>query len=187
MDTNYWFYTLSTIAQSLAAIIALFATFIVVVLGNLNKEINDYAERMINILVKCGMKSHMDYYGMSKDAVFSEFISFFKIEENYKNSGLEDAISGYCSGLPTKDEKKIEYIKNFIKNTINIFNKIKTKKLLIYKYLRMSLVLTSISIISSFTGLTIIPPYLYFVIFLTFISSLTVIYITVSIWKIIKD
>ena len=51
MELNTWYYTLSTISQTLAAVLALAAVFVVVRLESLNKNINDYRGRALKIII----------------------------------------------------------------------------------------------------------------------------------------
>ncbi len=50
MGPNTWYYTLSTISQTLAAILALAAVFAVLRLESLRKNIDDYKGRALKIL-----------------------------------------------------------------------------------------------------------------------------------------
>ena len=51
MENNTWYYTLSTISQTLAAIMGLGAVFLVLQLENTAKQINDYRGRAVDILM----------------------------------------------------------------------------------------------------------------------------------------
>jgi len=52
MNPNTWYYTLSTISQTLAAILGLAAVLVVLRLQGLIKNISDYRERALDILIK---------------------------------------------------------------------------------------------------------------------------------------
>lgn len=50
MESNTWYYTLSTISQTLAAILALAAVFAILRLESLKKNIDNYKRRALMLL-----------------------------------------------------------------------------------------------------------------------------------------
>ncbi|MFA5967135.1 MAG: hypothetical protein WC805_01275 [Patescibacteria group bacterium] len=73
---NIWFYTLSSISQVMAAIVALFGVFSVYKLGIIDKEINDYRNRAVELIMATGVTNQSDaqlQYLKSNKQILKEF------------------------------------------------------------------------------------------------------------------
>ena len=83
---NTWYYTLSTISQTLAAILGLGAVFVVLRLQGLNKNIADYRAMALNILRS--KKENIRDYKMPSDEIVDILKELRNFKENYRDDNL---------------------------------------------------------------------------------------------------
>jgi len=119
MDNNIWFYTLSTISQTTAAIIGLFAVFVVFKMDKINKSITDLRGPIIHMISN---GESMKYLQISNQQVYSEALKFFE-----KTPSARSAF-GWTSdevGPITINRDNIYIFKDLIEKKENILSKLK--------------------------------------------------------------
>ena len=101
---NYWFYTLSTISQTLAALVALGATFVIFSLDKLNKNILDYRQRLIYILKESDRNTpESTYYALNN-------INLLK----YFNTNLYSKIQAEKQDLGIGENNCVNFVNHYI-------------------------------------------------------------------------
>lgn len=121
MTPNTWYYTLSTISQTLAAILGLAAVFVVLRLQGLIKNISDYRGRAIDILrVK---ERHIQSYNIPQSITIKEILEDLReIDRKYEteyscNSGIGDDLSKLSTRYePNKGLSEQDFLKDTLKN-----------------------------------------------------------------------
>jgi len=190
MDINTLYYTLSTISQTLASIVALAAVFIILILEILIRNINDYKSRAINIL-----KRKNEY---TKDIVdFTNTLEVLKeikkINESIpslyeKNVGMENAMDDLASRYETitkiKGKEFIQITYNnldvFIEQRDQIINLIKYPGILTVSVIGISILFLSMAdFIKNNTDIACI---LFFIVPLTLFTLYS---LTRALWKIL--
>ena len=117
---NTWYYTLSTIAQTLAAILALAAVFVVLRLESLNKNINDYRGRALKILR--AKEKHLSSEKKSWDTIKIILEELREFKQNYLTKyGMNSGISHDIAGLSNSYENlaqvnDMEFVEDALKN-----------------------------------------------------------------------
>ncbi|MFH1392760.1 MAG: hypothetical protein ABIG90_03805 [bacterium] len=150
IDPNIWFYTLSTIAQTLAAMLALGATFTIFKLNIINKRLSDLKDRLFlvvasfeNDLTKCPENMEEDELIKKTDECLDKFsntenLTKERLRKIYKNMTGAEVIF-------TNDKDLIL----FLKNNLDRFRTDRSKKNETLKFLKKSLFLLSMPIILS--------------------------------------
>lgn len=121
MTPNTWYYTLSTISQTLAAILGLAAVFVVLRLQGLIKNISDYRGRAIDVLrVK---EKHIQSYKIPQSITIKEILEDLReIDGNYeteysRNAGVVDNLSKLSDRYePNKGLGHQDFLKDTLKN-----------------------------------------------------------------------
>lgn len=120
MGPNTWYYTLSTISQTLAAVLALAAVFAVLRLESLRKNIDDYKGRALKIL---GAKEkHLNSGKKSWDTMKTILEDLREFNQNYKtkynnNSGVKkemDKLSDSYENLVQVSD--VDFVADTLKN-----------------------------------------------------------------------
>ena len=115
---NTWYYTLSTISQTLAAILGLAAVFVVLRLQSLIKNIADYRDRALKILkVKA---RHIRGYDVSDkiDHIYNDIKEFsLNYMHNYRNNGgILNDIRNLASGYDRVLYDDLDFVINTFEN-----------------------------------------------------------------------
>ncbi len=127
-----WYYTLSTIIQSLAAILAMGGAFFIFKVPQIDKEINDYKGRMIDFLVLRENNKQSNFYKLKDKEVGERFgiaLSEFVPLSNYSNEFFLPR-----EGRSLEGEVQREALNNWLK----LFNDNNDKKTDILNFLRIS-------------------------------------------------
>lgn len=74
MDSNTWYYSISTIIQSLAAILAVGGAFFTFKMLGTNKEINDYRNRIISFISRVENNKASNLYSLSDKKLREQFV-----------------------------------------------------------------------------------------------------------------
>ncbi len=171
MSDAYWFYTLSAIPQTLGAIIALSATFIIFKLDLLQRKRQDYLNEMIRyiMILNEGKEAHeiekLDDSGIIEflrpiEAIESDKQFIGLQEHSYKklirerNHWIKELRGEYT--IKENDLKSNIRLVNFLKNKKKYFEWMAYIKEDAHRKLRCSLIITSFAIIFS---LILLPLY----------------------------
>jgi len=188
-----WYYTLSTIAQTLAAILGLAAVFAAIRLENFSKQLKEYRDRgycVIKIIDK-HLKRGNSTSG-SANGVYKELEEIEKNWETYEeNSGIKPEIEEIAKRYETSlSLNALEFIKDsryhlgiYIKQRKGLLNKIKQTGVISSGTIIYAILLLSIS--KLFWCDRIFAMQLFtLAIVLSILSIILIIDIT---WKILKD
>ncbi len=153
INSNTWYYTLSTIAQTLAAILALAAVFIVLRLQGILKNINDYKERAHYIFDV--VKRHQPSY----DVVSSDrevLCELQKLSKNWKTFGaLNSGISTDIANLVIFYEQyRTPNAQEFINDTRRNLDSFIEQKYKLINLIKVPALFTSITITTAIFFLT---------------------------------
>jgi hypothetical protein len=197
-DNNYWYYTLSTIAQTLAAILGLAAVFVTLRSQNIIKVLEEY-KKGAYLVVKL-KEEHIDkppkilkIYQRSASGLFKELQ---EIEKNYKdkydiNPGMKSGIAALARKFePDINFNNISFLNDSANNLFiyvdrrrEIINSVKwpgvfTAGTIIYTILLLS-----------FTNVVANFHYLKFKFFVLAVVCSIIIFILIIIfsWKLLKD
>ena len=192
---NIWFYTLSTISQTLAAILGLAAVFVVLRLQGLVKNINDYKSRAVDIL-----------------RVMERYIKTFKIQQNvgkllkdlrnfnviYKKSdkyyeGDESMNRGITDSITKLSDRYEPYKglnhRDFFEDTLNNLDNFVSQRDDVIKLIRLPGIIASSTIIISILNLGLtdwLTHYSTILLLLNVVLSLiSILFIVRACWKII--
>lgn len=135
-----WYYALSTIIQSLAAILAMGGAFFIFKIPQIDKEVNDYRNRMIHFLsVREGNKASY-YYDLNDKELGSVFMN--EIRNFEADSNLVEFFKDY-ERIPLKGESQKKALENWLK----FHDVFVEKRDDINKFLKKSLILTGTTIV----------------------------------------
>lgn len=202
MDGSFWYYSLSTISQTLAAIVALSATFIIFKLDILQKKRLNYINEMMRFLMilNPGKENH-EIDRLNDTGILGLLIPIIDLNPNKPDLGFGEK---QYKKLLKERQREIDNIRSveklnpkrlyyYLLERKEDFTKMTNVKRNAYLRLRCSLLLISISILVS---IILLPFYeiiknnnITFIICLLVIllASLSVIYTGFSIWKIASD
>lgn len=76
MNSNVWFYGLSSIIQASASLLSLFAVFVIFKIDKTNKAIDDFENLVIPEVVKATHKSPLEYIKLKSDKLIEEIDKF---------------------------------------------------------------------------------------------------------------
>lgn len=190
---NTWYYTLSTIAQTLAAILGLAAVFAAIRLENLGKQLREYRDRGHRVIKI--IDGHLKRGGStdgSASGVYNELRDIEKKWEEYeKNSGIKSDIEGIAKKYePILDLNTLEFIRDS-KHYLGIY--IKQKKA-IFKEIKWTGIVSSGTIIYSIFLLSISKLFWCDRIFATQLFTIAIVFSILSIiliidatWKLLKS
>jgi len=194
---NVWYYTLSTIAQTLAAILGLAAVFVTIRLQNIIEEIKEYKRRayyIIKIRDK-HLSKDIKNYRITDRSASGLHNDLQEIEKNYtkyeENSGIKSDIENLAKAFePNLDLDNL----SFLKDTVGYLHfYIKQRKQLL-KSIKWPGVISSGTIIYTIFLLSISKLFYCDKIFAIQLFTLAVIFSILSIlliinasWKLFKD
>lgn len=202
---NVWFYTLSTIAQTCAAILALGGAFTVFKLDKVQTAIGNYRGRVISIIRAWRKESKVGdkFYDESAKDIFDQYKTIVRDNEEkiFDNPDLEEVYTRYeNTRISHKDKNGIsitidnikldrEEKKRWCNRMANLLEENIKIEGSIYTYLKIALVLLTASIISSIFMLNFLPEwsvdkYIFCVISGWSIGS--IIFSGFAVWKIAK-
>ncbi len=201
-DSNFWYYTLSAIPQTLAAIIALAATFAVVSLGSVSKKIRvsrkdlrrfillltsrlDITEKEIHTIEPLSDKNFLKIFKkgletLKKEPTLGLDETNFKKFKTEMHRIIEEEWKSFYGADNTRIYGYLEMKKNLLEELLY-------KRKQIFQFMALSLILVTLVIIGS---LIILPQYNYFngsrmIVLLTIkFASLAIIITGISVWKI---
>ena len=120
MEVNTWYYTLSTISQTLAAVLGLAVIFTVLRLESLTRNTNDYKGRAIKLLrVK---ESHLDSERKSWDTIESILKELREFAQNYeekyrRNAGVNEEVNRLAVSYENLERMgDVAFVKDTLKN-----------------------------------------------------------------------
>jgi len=196
MDTNFWFYTLSTIPQALGAIIALTATFVIFRLNHIEARIQQehkeiklwvlplFPEKEIDEISKLddsAMLVHLKK-GIKKLDPKKQHLGFSKYND------LFDLSKEVISSFGRRYEPTEERIYNYILEKARILESLLVNRKNALRYLKSCLLITVVPIVASIVLLplyTRVMPYdVYIVSVLVGLAGASVLYTAYCIWKI---
>lgn len=184
MEASTWYYTLSTISQTLAAILALAAVFANLRLESLRKNIDDYKSRSLKIL---GVKEkHLNSGKKSGDTTKSILDDLREFSQNYvtkydNNSGIKQDIGKlYASYEPFMQISNAD----FIVDTLNNLNSFVSQRDGVVKLIKWPGIITSLVIAVSIILLSLSDWSINhsLILLLLFMAALALI----SVWSIIR-
>lgn len=205
-NSNYWFYTLSAVPQTLAAMIALAATFVVFRVNTISKKIeesrNDLRRFMLLVTSILSKEDSSEIHEIEplnhKDflALYDKGLSKLDVKEKYLGLGeakykkYEDEMfriinKEWYSYYPPDKERIFGYL-NMKKE---IFHKLLLEKDASQFWLNLSLILVSSTIIIS---MVILPNFTYFngskcvVGFVIFLATISILITSIGVWKIAR-
>jgi hypothetical protein len=147
---NTWYYTLSTISQTIAAILGLLAVFVALRIQNILKNIIDYKQRALDILEKDITLNKNNF--SNADSADSILVELEKLSKKI-NDGVVDKIGGTCAGIKILSEqneknKQLDcrgYLEDTLKN-LTIYSKQRDK---ILKLVKLPSILATLVIVMS--------------------------------------
>ena len=147
MEINTWYYTLSTISQTLAAILGLAAVFVVLRLQGLIKNISDYKGRATDILkVK---ERHIQAYKIPQSVSIKEILDDLReIDSEYeteysRNAGIVDNLSKLSERY--EPNKELHH-QNFLKDTLKSLDSFVSQRDDVVKLIKWPGVIVSLAI-----------------------------------------
>jgi len=147
MEVNTWYYILSTISQTLAAILGLAAVFVVLRLQGLIKNISDYKGRAMDILkVK---ERHIQAYKIPQSVSIKEILDDLreidsKYETEYsRNAGIVDNLSKLSERY--EPNKELHH-QNFLKDTLKSLDSFVSQRDDVVKLIKWPGVIVSLAI-----------------------------------------
>ncbi len=172
-ETNTWFYTLSTISQTCAAILALGATFVVFKLDKVKIAIDNYRGRVVRLLQLWhrGEKAPDKFFDEPDEKIIEQYITsvidsdedvfdrngVIELYELFEGVRLNYAVSKdafiMSNGIKLDHEERKRWcnrMAHLMKKNVILNNRI-------YNYLRFSIISLAMSIIIS-VGLLIAKP-----------------------------
>ncbi|TSC77650.1 MAG: hypothetical protein G01um101424_273 [Parcubacteria group bacterium Gr01-1014_24] len=121
MFDNTWYYTLSTISQTLAAILALVAVFIVLRLEGLGRSINDYRSRALKILEIKDLSSNSREKKRNTIKIILDDLCEFT--QNYTEYRTKPGVNEDIGQLASKYQKNWRSSDDdFVQDTLNQLN-----------------------------------------------------------------
>lgn len=196
MDTNFWFYTLSTIPQTLGAIIALTATFVIFRLNHIeartqheHKEIKLwilplFPEKEIDEISKLDDSAMLVRLkeGIKKLDLKKQHLGFNKYNDLFDLS--KEVISSFGRGFEPTEER----IYNYILEKARILESLLVNRKNALRYLKSCLLITVVPIVASIVLLplhTRVMSYdVYIVSVLVGLAGASVLYTVYCIWRI---
>lgn len=188
-----WYYTLTTISQTLAAILGLAAVFAVIRLENLSKQLKKYRDRGYHAIKIIG--KHLKRKNSTSGSARGVYEELKNIEENWErhkeNSGIEPDIEGITKKYePNLDLNALEFIKDskyylgvYIKQREATFKKIKLTGIVSSATIIYSIFLLSISKLFWCDRIYATQLFTIAVLF----SIFSIILIIDAAWKLLKD
>ena len=192
MYSEAWLYTLSAIPQTLAAMIALVATFIIYKLSRLKDHIALHSEEVKVYLPSLADKNKiLDINSLFEEDVVSTLKEGLNNFHKLNPEDLKYIMSRYGEVVVSQPGVNLspEKLKQYLIQKTQLLETLLAKKNLAYNKLKTSLLFTAIPIIIS---LIILPFYGFMVnpglilLFLVALSGLSVIYTVHSVWEISK-
>lgn len=119
-DYNYWYYTLSTVAQTLASMLGLIGVFVVLKLTGVIRDIIDYRERGKNLL-----RAENEHLGAQHDvgstadleAILTALNKTAKTYQEGENPNIDHAVSRFVSMYePMRGHSNSQFIKDTADN-----------------------------------------------------------------------
>lgn len=207
MDSNYWYYTLSAIPQTLAAMIALAAMFVVFKLDVISKKITEgrIDLRRFILLVTSLLDKNVDSTEIHEIEPLNhkDFLKLY--EKGLINLMPKDDFLGLKEDIYNKYKKEMERIIEkewhsyypadpdrifgYLSMKKEFFKRLLLDRIRILFLLKVSLTMVTLTIIIS---LIVLPNYDYFcgsqcvVGFIVFLSALSILITSVSVWIITK-
>ena len=142
MDQSYY-YTLSTIAQSAAAIIALGGAIIIFKINHIVEAINNYKGRIIELVRRYNYQPGSKYYTYSNNDLIKEFI---KLEDILPEKLLKNVFEFYeGKGLNMNEDKYRDWAAEMSFLLLNNHKKLMS----VIRLFKLSIVLLTTVLISS--------------------------------------
>ncbi len=201
MDSNFWFFTLSTISQTLAAIIALASTFVVYKLTRINYQLHTLTQEVKALFVYELQEDDNphDLIGTKYREVLAWFSGWLhKLDlKKYKEGSPEYIdfvahLSDIIDISPSLIMNHPEHFKRLLKEKEDYFIRLLNDKESSYKYLKNSLIFTATTIALSLIAIPFYPFFQSLFIPNTIIGVLVLfavcstVYTSVIVWKITR-
>lgn len=192
MYSEAWLYTLSAIPQTLAAMVALVATFIIFKLSRLKDHIALHSEEIKVYLPSLADKNKVfDINSIFEDNVVSTLKDGLKNFPNLSKEDLDYILSRYGELVVGKNSpsQTPEKLKQYLIQKAHLLEVLLFKRNLSYSKLKNSLFLTSIPIIISLLLLPfyeLVPDQGLILAGMVVLSMLSVIYTVHAVWEISK-
>ena len=156
MNSNIWYYTLSTIAQTLAAILALGGTFIIFKFNTMKERVDALRDITINMLIRVFQKINSKSFDDMND---NELIrqarnELSRLDNKKMDLGDNDLRTRLIEFFRDITKQNVSYETNeqmitYLKNKIGRFETDNNRKNEVFKYLKISLLFLSLTIIAS--------------------------------------
>lgn len=197
MDSNFWFYTLSTIPQTLGAVIALSATFVIFKLNHIEsrikKECDEIKEWIMPLLPEIEIHeiTKLDDSGISQK--LKEGVKILNLKDSRLGIGdgrynkLYDLYKGVILSYKRKFEPTRERIYEYLREKDHILTSLlEVRKNALY-HLEISLSLTVLPIVGSIVFLPLYNQITYrtlIVLVLIVLAIIGICYTAYSVWRI---
>ncbi|MFH1367244.1 MAG: hypothetical protein ABIH38_04665 [Patescibacteria group bacterium] len=160
MDNQYWYYTLSAIAQVCGALVAIGGAVIVFKLFNIEKELNDFRSRVVKALLSpITGKTETQFYYLEDDLIVIQYeINKDKI---ISNGIVDEKVITAIRNNYYVDYRVERGAKYWVRGTISSFISILNGRSNSLRYFRQLLFLLITSIILNLIILAILAPGLY--------------------------
>ena len=197
IDSNFWYYTLSAIPQTLGAIIALSATFVVFKLNYFERSLDAELRVAKWFLLKMHLYEKVDIEDVPKKEIINEFkarigpanmnlgLSQFAPYGNNIWDEFSSIVDQYNKFYTTSPERVLSFLKMTSKSLDSTF----TNRENILGLLKTSLVISTIAIVFSLIFLPLFNLFVYHwpIVLIAIILALAgIIYSTISVWLISK-
>ncbi|MCK9587914.1 MAG: hypothetical protein M0Q93_00960 [Terrimicrobiaceae bacterium] len=208
INETVWFYTLSTIAQTCAAILALGGTFIVFKLDKVQTALNNYRNRVVGIIQtwRRGSKQPDKFYDESDKDILGQYRTIVSDnnEDIFDKSDIVELIKRFervkfttvkAKGIYEMDNGVLldhEERKRWCERMAGLFKKNIKIEHDIFDYLKQSIILLTSSIfLSIFTLFNIkngiAGGFTLFLLFIVIFSLIAITYSAFAVWKIAKS
>jgi hypothetical protein len=139
LQSNTWYYSLSTIIQSLAAILALGGSIFIFRMNQVSNEVGEYKKRMINFLGNIEKKKTSDYHDLSDIEVRKKY---FTILDHFIAGSVDSKFFERFEKLPLSGDLQ----KQALGDWLSLFDKNVEKEVQIKKFLGISAKVIGITI-----------------------------------------
>ncbi|MEK7637683.1 MAG: hypothetical protein AAB402_04870 [Patescibacteria group bacterium] len=203
MNSNVWFYTLSTIAQTCGTILALGGTFVIFRFDKLQTALGNYRGRIVRIVQtwRGDSKKPDAFFDESDRDVRDQYLTIVRDNEeqldnlfNEHIDGLYEAFEGrpIKRGLQGSQQEIINQVRaereRWCTRMVDLYSKNIEMKQTIHSYLKWALILLTLSILFSVVLLSVgfdssiikVAAFLVTVI----ISAISIVYTAIAVWKI---
>lgn len=190
-DYNWWYYTLSAVAQTCGALVGVGGAFVIFKLDKLQGGTNNYRDRVIqSILVPLEGKDEVEYYDVSDEAINSSYKAHNEVGDIIDKQGnvvekVKRVITERYGG-----QYNNEYLIHWIKGTVRTLSvNIEAEKASRF-YFKQSLLLLISTIVLNIILLAFASPHsitsnVLFVL-ITLYSVCSIVYSTYLYWKILS-